>query len=928
MGKAKCGVPIENLLLDEVDDRLQSELDEFPDCLFCLQRDGEEKGTLLQIAIRRGQASVVAVIVNKLLELFEKAKVSGRDSFSDFVQCIDGQIKPRLLSEDPVGVGPLSELMRPLDPGQRRSVALVLLPYCTYFSCSEERALIGIYADSPDVALSQETSWSPIYQLLVSKEFSASKCYERVCQSLGGGLDEINLLHEAARRGFTNALRLLVDEGYDPNQRDSKGCTPLHVAAEAGHIMSLETLLQLGSNPLAEDLQGDVALISALNSGSNDCAFQLIKYLDEISSGITEKALSIAIHKDMFELASRLLKLDHGNTHPNPNEQERLFTDLDLSKEACRWLFALLATILLYTAQNGSEIMPLLTPEDFQYASQLIGLDCNSADKAIEEFLNTISSKVSLREGLHKADTVYGAPVCLLFCASSLGIAITKENSSFHQLHPQMRSLFGQAYEDSHLGEAWENLRLWMESFGLVLAWPQDTWLRNVGPPLYHAIWRPDDREKLFEALGSLGVNTLSPITTAEMEVFLRRKIDMFSARIKNMLSSDTDREAVLRSACSNLSVSCITRSSRVRSVRSSDSWWAILSWRRDLRTKRILLQATLPCSEGMPDSISFEDGKEYLSNGETYQRVTLDASWIDKGKIISREGYTFRVPSIEEPLIFSVSGDRFQRYSLTIGEGHMIICPLLYKDSISEFLKEVQDDEVKESRIEHFPELVALGPIAPLREVSGPLKITERQKVHGDLVDGLRFRGNEYHHLALPYVLQGFVAGEECSWIVDGVEIPADLFIDEDGQVLVKPPVGGTSYCLKIAGKKVNGTCFEAVQSVAKLRQDEPRTRWPLLLPDKGEFTIIGVSGTDIAKVTLTRKSGLLTVPFEPCWAVDEKARPLVAVIEHPDEIPFSPTLVDSLKNVFQASAGDAMSRSVAQQYWGLFQGKALRRC
>jgi hypothetical protein len=372
------------------------------------------------------------------------------------------------------------------------------------------------------------------------------------------------------------------------------------------------------------------------------------------------------------------------------------------------------------------------------------------------------------------------------------------------------------------------------------------------------------------------------------------------------------------------LSGSRVVRFSRARSVQSRDPY-ATLSWHRDLRTRRISLQATLPCREGMPDSISFAEGNEYRSNGETYQRVTLGASWVNNDRIVSREGYTFRIPSITEPLIFSVSGDKSQRYSLTVGEGQLIICPIHLEDSISAFLAQVQNDELKVTQIEQFPELVALGPVIPLHQVSGCLMMTERNKVHGELVGGLRFRGTAYHHLAPPcVVLQGFVVGEECSWLVDGNMKPAEALFDEDSQVLVYPPTGGVHYCLQVSGKTVEGTRFEAAQSVNHCREEEPRNRWPVLLPERGEFDILGVSGVEVVKVRLTRKSGLLTIPFEPCWAIDVKARPLTAVIRRPDEIAFSPTTSDRVKNVPQASAGDAMSQNASQQFWEFYLRKA----
>ena len=53
-------------------------------------------------------------------------------------------------------------------------------------------------------------------------------------------------LHEAARLGRKDLVKLLLRSGADPDPRSGYGLTPLALAAQIGHTEIMELLLQKG----------------------------------------------------------------------------------------------------------------------------------------------------------------------------------------------------------------------------------------------------------------------------------------------------------------------------------------------------------------------------------------------------------------------------------------------------------------------------------------------------------------------------------------------------------------------------------------------------------------------------------------------------------------------------------------------------------
>lgn len=927
LGSTESGEPLLTLLHDTEVDRLRSELNEFPGYLLGQQRDGNERGTVLQIAVRRGQAQTVSVIVAKLLSMFDAATSghsppSALEESGDYVHTLDERPYPRLVNEDPLGCGSLATILHSLEPIERSRVACALLNVCPYLQDEKERAIIGLMADCPEIVAPSGTQWSQIDQLLLALEFGADLCVQQAYASGNSDLEDQELLHLAALRNLPNAIRRLVQEGADPNERDSLGQTPLHRASFVDAERSVRTLLELGSNGLIEDIHGDIALVVAIKKDAMRTAMLLATTVNLDSHDLLERAVAASIQAQRYELTSILLNLRSRLIAAETDPLERLLKDVLLSDEQCKWLFALLAQLLAAADSSDFEVMPLLSIKDFMNAGRMLGEEFDNPNAAMEAFLSAVTSEVGFYDGLHQSLTVFGAPLCLLFCAASLATAITKANTSFHQLHPQMRALFGPRYEDWHLGEAWNNMRSWMERRGMRLAWPEDTWLTNVGPPLYHAIWRPDDREDLFDALGSLGVDLARDIQTDEMGILLDRTFSRLSSHIQRMLKTESDRAAVLQSACANLAAERVQRRARSRSF-STRTPWGTLRWRRDLRSRQIFLSVTMPRSDGMPDSLLVGE-VEVISNGGTYKSLPLIADWVDEEhELRSNEGFTFRIPNLEEPLVFEARTEGAMTYSLAIGVAQLVTCPLSLKDEVASFLTQVQGSAVNESKIRGFPNLVALGPVTPIRECPGLIPMSRPTGVCVELLGGLRFSGAKYHALSLPRVcVLRNQSDSDWQWIVDDRALEATVVEETDGSWSITPPEGGTEYRLLLAGQEV--ARFASRQSIFGGRQESERIRWPLLLPKRGEFEILGVSGDDVTRVHFSRKTGLPFTSFRPYWALDVNAVPLAALIPEPSGTAYSADASKAIAQVQGARSGDAMSQSRAKRLWDLYSEKA----
>ncbi|KAL1965281.1 hypothetical protein VTN77DRAFT_5883 [Rasamsonia byssochlamydoides] len=110
--------------------------------------------------------------------------------------------------------------------------------------------------------LENETKVSACAQaLMVSKEFSWQKDYsQRVPRQITG-------VHLAAYFGLENITRAQVENGCNPDSKDSYERTPLSRAAENGHEGVARLLLEKGADPESKDNSGQTPLSWAASKG-------------------------------------------------------------------------------------------------------------------------------------------------------------------------------------------------------------------------------------------------------------------------------------------------------------------------------------------------------------------------------------------------------------------------------------------------------------------------------------------------------------------------------------------------------------------------------------------------------------------------------------------------------------------------------------
>ncbi|MGD1855710.1 MAG: ankyrin repeat domain-containing protein [Leptolyngbyaceae cyanobacterium] len=81
----------------------------------------------------------------------------------------------------------------------------------------------------------------------------------------------------AARDGFIEIARLLIDHGADVNWIDGEGVTPLILASFKDHIELVQLLLDHGADPTVRDQWNQTALDYALRRGDSDPIAQLLR---------------------------------------------------------------------------------------------------------------------------------------------------------------------------------------------------------------------------------------------------------------------------------------------------------------------------------------------------------------------------------------------------------------------------------------------------------------------------------------------------------------------------------------------------------------------------------------------------------------------------------------------------------------------------
>jgi len=83
-------------------------------------------------------------------------------------------------------------------------------------------------------------------------------------------------VHQAAKYGQIEALKLLLDKGSDINAKTPQGVTPLHLAANFGELEAVKLLLERGAEPDPKEETGMTPIMAA-QGGNHQEIIKLLK---------------------------------------------------------------------------------------------------------------------------------------------------------------------------------------------------------------------------------------------------------------------------------------------------------------------------------------------------------------------------------------------------------------------------------------------------------------------------------------------------------------------------------------------------------------------------------------------------------------------------------------------------------------------------
>ncbi|XP_056132819.1 cyclin-dependent kinase 4 inhibitor C [Lampris incognitus] len=90
----------------------------------------------------------------------------------------------------------------------------------------------------------------------------------------------LTVTHDAARDGFADMVRVLLDHGADVNLEDDGGNLPLHVAAREGHDDVVGMLIGRTTNPGRPNAHGHTPYDLARSYGRTAATQRIAQYMD------------------------------------------------------------------------------------------------------------------------------------------------------------------------------------------------------------------------------------------------------------------------------------------------------------------------------------------------------------------------------------------------------------------------------------------------------------------------------------------------------------------------------------------------------------------------------------------------------------------------------------------------------------------------
>lgn len=119
-------------------------------------------------------------------------------------------------------------------------------------------------------------------------------------------------IHLAAMKKSTEALRVLLEAGVNPDSRDRWGDTPLHWAAFKGDLQAMAMLLEFGANYSLFTITGTYPIHAAVRGGTPKCVEKLLEHgaAADVKNDKGLTPLHLAVLQDRVDIVQVLLK--HG----------------------------------------------------------------------------------------------------------------------------------------------------------------------------------------------------------------------------------------------------------------------------------------------------------------------------------------------------------------------------------------------------------------------------------------------------------------------------------------------------------------------------------------------------------------------------------------------------------------------------------------
>ena len=178
--------------------------------------------------------------------------------------------------------------------------------------------------------------------------------------------NERSLLYIAARNGFIDICRFLLEEGMDPNEVQSNKSTPLHGAAFYNQYNTVKILIEYGAKACLKNNFGKSAFEDTQNLKNKDIISKcekdkIICLLNKLMNAKIAKKLILVKYNDLI-IGKKILRSD-----------ELMPKDIDLNEIKKNWevgwhgtKFEFLESIMKYglypsgsKLENGYEIKPL-----------------------------------------------------------------------------------------------------------------------------------------------------------------------------------------------------------------------------------------------------------------------------------------------------------------------------------------------------------------------------------------------------------------------------------------------------------------------------------------------------------------------------------------------------------------------------------------